>query len=285
MSAVLRRIVPKPLRPPLRKAWEKLNHRYYARKIFGRNAEFIPPPSLMHDGPVGYREFKENGEEFFRHYVELCSLRRDERMLDLGCGIGRKTLQLVDYLSENGSYEGMDIVKSGIDWCTEKYTSRHPNFRFQLIDVYNQLYNPAGKYKASEYKFPFPDMYFDFAVLNSVFTHMMPEEMENYLSEVARVLKRGGRCFTSFFLLNHESSSQIKEGRSTLDLRYDYGPARAVSRETPELALGYDERYIADLYEKCGLDIRTPILYGSWCGRKDYLSYQDQILAFNREEA
>lgn len=60
---------------------------------------------------------------------------------------------------------------------------------------------------------------------------------------------------------------------------------RSFSSDTPELAVGYDERYVTDLYEKCGLDIRTPIPYGSWCGRKDYLSYQDQILAFKREKA
>lgn len=283
MSAVLRRIVPKPLRPPLRKTWEKLSHPYYARKIFGRYADYIPPPSLMHEGPGGYLGFKENGEEFFHHYVELCGLQPDERILDLGCGIGRKTLRLVDYLSERGSYEGIDIVKKSIDWCSERYTSRHPNFRFQLIDVYNELYNPTGKYKAADYKFPFPDSSFDFAVLNSVFTHMLPDEVENYFHEVARVLRRDGRCLISFFLLNQESSRLIREGRSTLDLKYEYGPARAISSETPERAVGYDESYITDLYEKCGLEIRAPILYGSWCGREDHFSYQDQIVAFNRK--
>ena len=75
-------------------------------------------------------------------------------MLDVGSGVGRKTWPLVNYLNEHGSYDGMDLVKSGVDWCTERYTSKYPNFKFHLIDVHNDLYNPGGTYKATEYRFP-----------------------------------------------------------------------------------------------------------------------------------
>lgn len=280
MRELARKLVPRSFRPTLLRAWERLNHRYQTQRLFGREAKFVPPVRLMHDGPRTYKDFKENGAEFFRHYVEMCGLKPDEDMLDLGCGIGRKTLPLTRYLSDRGSYVGMDIVKSGVDWCTEKYTSKHPNFKFHLINVYNNLYNPGGKYAAAEYRFPFPDEQFDFVVLNSVFTHMLPEEVTNYLGEIARVLRPGGRCLISFLLLNAESSRLIEEGKSTIDLRHEFGPARAMSREKPELAIGYDENYIIRLYEESGLEIRQPIAYGSWCGREHYHSYQDQIVAF-----
>lgn len=279
----LRKLVPPGFRPTLRKAWDKLNHRYQSRKLFGADASFIPPVHLMHDGPRTYLDFKKNGDEFFRHYVELCGLKPDDEMLDLGCGIGRKTLPLTRYLTEPGSYLGMDIVKSGVDWCKERYTSRWPNFTFQLIDVYNDLYNPEGKYKAADYRFPLADEQFDLVVLNSVFTHMLPEEVENYLGEIARVLRIGGRCLISFFVLNEEALRLIEERKSTIDLRHEFGPARAVSREKPELAIGYDEDYLVELYAKCGLEIRQPIAYGSWCGRENYYSYQDQVVAFKQK--
>lgn len=285
MSVLARKLVPQKFHPTLRRAWDKMNHRYQTRKLFGPDAGFIPPVALMHDGPRTYKDFKENGDEFFRHYVDLCGLEPDEDMLDLGSGIGRKTLPLTRYLSERGSYVGMDIVKSGVDWCTEKYTKSYPNFKFELIDVYNDLYNPAGKYKADEYRFPFSDEQFDLVVLNSVFTHMLPSEVENYLGEIARVLRTGGRCLISFFVLNDASLLLIKEGKSTIDLRYEFGPALAVSREKPELAIGYDENYVTELYAKCSLEIRQPIAYGSWCGRETYYSYQDQIVAFKRKSS
>ncbi len=61
---------------------------------------------------------------------------------------------------------------------------------------------------------------------------MLAPEVENYLSEIARMLKVGGRCFISFFLLNPESLELIAKGQSTLDLKYDFGPAKSVSRES-----------------------------------------------------
>ena len=140
------------------------------QKLFGRYASLIPPLELMHDGPIGYQEFKDNGEEFFGYYTGLCGLKPDEKMLDVGSGIGRKTFLLTDYLREPGCYEGLDIVKTGIDWCTERITKSNPCFRFQLIDVCNRHYNPAGKYQAADYAFPFANESFDFVVLASVFT-------------------------------------------------------------------------------------------------------------------
>jgi SAM-dependent methyltransferase len=262
-------------------ALRRIQDRYWLSR-FGRHAHMVPPVSLMHDGPQSYKEFKQNGDEFLRHYINHCGLRPDEHVLDVGSGIGRKTLPLVDYLDERGSYDGLELVKTAVDWCTEKYHSRYPNFNFHLIDVYNELYNPQGKYKATEYRFPFASEQFDFVVLNSVFTHMIAAEVKNYLGEIARVLKTGGRCLISFFLLNDESLQLIEEGRSTIDLRHEIGPARALNSERPELAIGFREDYIAQLYEELELEIREPIHYGSWCGRRNYLSYQDQVVAFKR---
>src|SRR6266404_784139 len=286
MGSLIRKLLPKPVKVRLRRAWEGLKEerrtrpdRNQRRRVFGRYARLVPPTEMMFDGPVGYEVFKENGQEFLNYYVTLGGLRPDERMLDLGSGIGRKTLPLVSYLSTNGSYEGVDIVAKGVQWCADRYTSLYPNFRFQLIDVYNQWYNPLGSRKASEYRFPFPDEEFDFLVMNSVFTHMLAEEVENYLTEVARMLKVGGRSFISFFLLNPESLQLIANGQSTIDLKYDFGPAKAVSQESPEDAIGFDELYVKALFARCGLKIKNPIHYGSWCGRAEYLSYQDLIVA------
>lgn len=277
MRTTIKNLVPTPLRPALGNAWWKLQHKYITVRLFGREAGFVPPLSLMYDGPAGYEEFKENGAEFLKYYVEVCDLRPDESMLDIGSGTGRKTLPLLGYLSERGSYLGMEIVKSGVEWCREKYAA-FPNFSFQEIDVYNQLYNPQGTCQAAEYKLPLADAQFDFVVLNSVFTHMMPAEVENYLSEISRVLKIGGRCLVSFFLINDESQRLIAAGVSSKDLTHKFARARALSEAEPELAIGYEEDFVLDLYRQVGMEVRQPIHYGSWCGREHYLSYQDLVV-------
>ena len=57
--------------------------------------------------------------------------------------------------------------------------------------------------------------------MSSVFTHMIPVEMENYLSEVSRVLKKKGKCLITYLLLNCESSDLIEQRRSKLDFRFE----------------------------------------------------------------
>lgn len=44
----------------------------------------------------------------------------------------------------------------------------------------------------------------------SLFTHMLPEGLERYMSEF--VLKNGGRAFMTFYLLNDESLRAIETG-------------------------------------------------------------------------
>jgi ubiquinone/menaquinone biosynthesis C-methylase UbiE len=273
-------LVPKRLRPAFRGAYNHVRHKLFLTRLFGRYASLIPPLELMHDGPVGFEEFKTNGEEFFRYYTELCDLKPYERMLDVGCGIGRKTFLLTGYLNHQGSYEGLDIVKTGIDWCTERITWKYPRFKFQLIDVCNQHYNPTGRHKASEYTFPFADESFDFVVLCSVFTHMLTEDMEHYLCEVARVLKTGGRGLISFFLLNDSSLTLMRANKSSINLDSNLGSCWVVDPSVPEVVTGYEEDFVRALYDKCKLEIKEPVHHGAWCGRGKFLSHQDLILAF-----
>ena len=248
--------------------------------LLGRRDSLVPPIRL-----IGYRAslaFKKNGEEFFKYYIELCGLKSSDKILDVGCGVARKAVPLTRYLDETGRYEGFDIIKAEIDWCKKSISTKYPNFHFQQVDVFNKCYNPKGTYRASEFRFPFEDECFDFVVLGSVFTHMLPEDVEKYLSEISRVLKKGGRCLITFFLLNEESLELIRAQKTSQNFEYECGPYRTITPDMPEDSIGYDEPYILNLYEKCSLKIKEPIRYGYWCERKDFLSYQDIIIATKR---
>jgi ubiquinone/menaquinone biosynthesis C-methylase UbiE len=247
-------------------------------RLFGDLAPLVPKVEQMFEGPQTLEAFKANGEEFLTIYRNVCGLRPDEKMLDVGCGIGRKTLPLTRYFNDRAVYEGIDITKAGINWCKEKITQMFPNFRFQWIDVYNKHYNPQGEYGPADYKFPFASQSFGFVMLGSVFTHMLPDEVANYLSEVCRVLTTRGRCLITYFLLNEESSKHIEGGQSTLAFTHMFDRYRTVSRDVPELAVSFNEDWIKELYSQTELKI-TRIDYGSWCGRSRFLSYQDMILA------
>lgn len=264
----------KSIKKRLRSLWEA----YRRRRLFGPLAPMVPAAADMYDGPGSLEDFYANGEEFLRIYTEVCALAREERMLDVGSGMGRKTIQLTRYLSERASYVGLDVNPSGVDWCRRTISSRYPNFTFQRIDVHNQLYNPSGTTAPSVYRFPFADGSFTFVVLASVFTHMLPDAVRQYLSEVARVLAPGGRCLITYFLLQDESRQLIAAGASTQAF-VQSGPQYAtVSPDIPEKAVAFDEDFVVSLYEEAGLRV-TRLDRGSWCGRKTFLSYQDLVLA------
>jgi len=245
--------------------------------LLGRRDELTPPKRKIFVG--GREDYKRIGEEFLRYFIELGGLEPDERVLDVGCGIGRMAVPLTKYLNERGSYEGFDIVPDGINWCRKKITAKHPNFRFQLADIFNKKYHPRGRYRSSEYRFPYASESFDFVFLTSVFTHMLPDDMEHYFSEISRVIKKGGRCLITFFLWNEEALQLINAGKSIYDFKYEGKGFRTIHRDTPESAVAYDERFIRGMYEKFRFTIREPIHFGSWCGRENALAYQDVIIA------
>jgi SAM-dependent methyltransferase len=242
----------------------------------------VPPRSMTF---VGVGDFVAIGREFREYFIDLGGLGPDEKVLDVGCGIGRMAVPLTEYLSAEGGYWGFDVVKSGIDWCNANIAPKFPNFRFQHSDVHNRHYNAAGSLAAREYRFPFPDRFFDFVFVTSVFTHMLPPELERYVSEIGRVLRPGGRCLATFFLLNSESRALLGEGRSRLEFRFAPAPqCLSISEDDPEAAIAYDEDYVRRVFAGSGLRIRQPAHYGGWCERQPYLSHQD-ILVADRDPA
>ncbi len=285
-------MIPRPLRAKIRmhyhgvlklleKFTEMSSHFYMDTiELLTGKRDSLTPPQWMNF--VGGGDFKEIGNEFFNYFKEIGRLKPNEKILDVGCGIGRMAVSLTSYLKDGGSYEGFDIVARGIQWCQKKISPRALNFHFRHADIYNYGYNPTGKYKAVHYQFPYENHSFDFVFLTSVFTHMLPQDMDHYFSEIKRVLKQGGRCFITFFLLNEESLGLINAGASTIDFKYKldgYEGNLIKDSFIPEAAIAYPEQYIKELYEKYNLEICPPIRYGSWCGRKEFLSFQDIVLA------
>lgn len=242
--------------------------------LLGRRERLVPPRRLHF---VGHGDFKLVGDEFFRYFIELGGLKPEHRVLDLGCGVGRMARPLTAYLTA-GSYEGLDIVPSGIQWCQRSYSRTYPNFHFQLADIHNRAYNPDGRFQAADYRFPFPDQEFDFIFLTSVFTHMLTKEMEHYLSEIFRTLRPDGKCLVTYFLLNSDVNKLIDNGLSSMDFNFLLDGCRVQDARVPELAVAYEEQSIRTLLAQAGFDLEN-VRYGSWCGRTAHLSYQDLLVA------
>ncbi|MDH3377054.1 MAG: class I SAM-dependent methyltransferase [Gammaproteobacteria bacterium] len=246
----------------------------------GVRSPTTPPARIFQQG--SYETFLASGREYFTYLVDLCGLSPTDIVLDVGCGAGCKAIPLLDFLDKSGRYDGFDIRQEAIDWCQKNVTTRHSNFRFHLARVNNKHYGVTDRKPASKYRFPFPEETFDIVILSSVFTHMFPEDVDNYFANISRVLKVGGRALITYFLLTDESKQLISDGRSRFTFPHNYDGYAVRSTESEEGAIAYDINFVVDLYKKHQLKIEGDVHYGSWCGRKEYLSDQDVVISFKR---
>lgn len=211
--------------------------------------------------------------------VQQGGLLPTDRVLEIGCGVGRIAHALSEYMDAAGRYDGVEIHKPHVDWCATHITPAYPNFRFHHADIRNAAYNPGGAVSAAGYRLPFADGAFDFVFLASVFTHMREADIRAYLTEIRRVLTPGGRLMATFFLLNDESRTALEAGTPRLELPYRTDRFWAHSEACPEVAIAFRHDIVMAMLEEAGLTVDR-MAPGDWVPRTDEsLSYQDIIFA------
>jgi SAM-dependent methyltransferase len=240
-----------------------------ARDVLTRRRDDLTPPRRL-SGYVGQGDFRATGEEFLRHFHELGGLGPEDRVLEMGCGIGRMARVLVPVLRPPGGYDGFDIVAAGIAWCRERYRDTAAPFRFIHADLRNAAYNPGGALAPDAYRFPYDDGAFDLAIATSLFTHLLPNAAEHYLAEAARVLAPGGRLFSTWLLFSGQRPAPASFGTWEPEVR-------VADPAVPEDAVAYDERWVTARLAAHGLSLRT-LAHGTWSGREGR-SFQDIVVA------
>lgn len=214
------------------------------------------------------------------YFLAFGGLLRNHAVLDVGCGRGKMAHELATFLGSDGRYDGFDIRLDMVEDLRRRISDRFPNFRFHHANIYSKHYNPLGTSTPGDYVFPFEDERFDFVFLLSVFTHLIAPDMEHYLTEVSRVMKVGGRCAITYFLLNDEALRLMDAGISVKKtFKHTLGHYRLRDAEVPESAVAVDETFVRAMYERHGMRIVEPIHYGRWCGRRGPEIRQDVVFA------
>lgn len=216
---------------------------------------------------VGDGNFLPIGVEFLKWFVRTGNLTPHERILDIGCGIGRMAVPLTQYV-ESGTYDGVDVVPEGIAWCRENISTQYRNFRFHRLDLAHAIYNPAGVKTTTGLRLPFAENSFDFVFMTSVVTHLYAAEIRAYAREIRRVMAPNARLFVTTFMLNQPARDGLCAGRG--HLAFDgkaAGPELYADAANPLAAVAHDEDFLLGLFLEQGLRRNGPPIYGRWSGR------------------
>lgn len=229
---------------------------------------------------------KQFGGKRFAAYGELlASLLKDHagmspqsRVLEIGCGCGRTAYALARYL-DHGRYVGMDIERVSLESCARSRVLTEKGFRFDAMDVRNAEYNPEGRYSAKDYRFPYDDGAFDVVFLVSVFTHMLTDDVKNYIAEISRLLAPGGVCMLTVFLMDR--------GREWPSMSFPFSAEQHFfyKESLPEVAVGYRSNLFLDEFGRCGLMLSGQPHWGSWRGDPSIQSvsgFSQDILFFSK---
>jgi len=202
--------------------------------------------NMMPDEP--WREYvgglwDEIGELQFNFLVEN-GLQPFHRLLDIGCGSLRGGIHFVRYL-EDGNYYGIDKEQWLLDAARDVELPR-----YGLADRKVHLLN------RSDFNFSEFGVTFDYALAQSVFTHLTWNSILRCLVNVEAVLRRGGKLFATFF------EDERGEHRTT-PLSHARGGITSYPDQDP---YHYEFDVFAELGRRVGLDVHY---IGEWNHPRD----------------
>jgi len=222
------------------------------------------------------------GAHNFTSIVENLPLRRNDVVLDFGCGIGRTSVYLAEFLNEGGQVIGSDIVPGQIQFCREQFANSFQNATFYCVQSRNIQYETlinattdATPTIDEETFFLKHREVFDVIVALSVFTHFDPSMAAHFFENLRDVTKRGGHLFLTWFLDHPGNPAQFLELPAQLNAGENFSdPAGTL------LFALFSPALVAELAASVGLLIER-ISYGTWRGWPGTLKgqhYQDIVI-------
>lgn len=228
----------------------------------------------------GGSKFYKEGKYIYTLLKKYTALTKSCDVLEIGCGCGRTAFSLAEDL-EIGTYLGMDIEHVSLEACTKSKYLSGKGFQFEYMNVFNREYNPKGTTLAKNYSFPKNDECFDVIFLMSVFTHMLPQDVSNYISEISRMLKPGGKCMLSTFLMDQGTNGEM------ISFPYKYMEAFTYKEQFPEIAVGYTSSYFVERFKESNLKLDRSPLFGIWRGNNVDIAetnFPQDLLVFVKDE-
>ncbi len=261
----------------MQEVYSKIAHSF-RQEMSGKAHYPMPPLKLIQfSGSSDIPHYVDNMLLYTGDIIEQCMLKRNSRVLELGCGAGRVANALVNYLDVEGSYVGLDVNEEIIAWCHRDISVRNANFEFYQVNIANNYYYDTDNQQQNSYDFSFlKDDQFDCVIALSLFNHLKLEDARQYLTEIGKRLNRNGVAYLTFFVIDDYFHAFREKTKIHLDLyRTEEGMWHGYERQS--FFAGYEEPLLENLFQEAGLTVltKTP---GSWVQKPHARIYQDWYL-------
>ena len=139
------------------------------------------------------------------------------RILDFGCGV-KISQALFQLDSPQQLYFGLDVYEEMVQYLKDAL-SDYPNYAFESVNFWNEMYNQDGEVMTRDSILPVGDGKFDILMMFSVITHMNPKDSDAVLGILRRYAARDSKLFFWAFADEAQSEDFI-----------DYDPRRPLLR-------------------------------------------------------
>lgn len=194
-----------------------------------------------------YRVFPVN---FWLEALNAGVVRLDSSIVDIGSGCGRFAYVLREFHFHGreftGTYTGIDVDPEMLDWCRRNFDPRR--FRWLGVRASSTVYSPgtgASDVDKPNQRFDIPDASQDFVLANSLFTHLLADDLRVYIREAGRILKPGGYFQFSVFLMDDVRGELARDSAAARwTFRHRLGDAWVENLRLPEAAVAYERSLI-----------------------------------------
>ena len=217
-----------------------------------------------------HKHFNNSGTKFFRMILDHLHIKKSDRILEVGCGTGRIAFPFIKHLGKN--YSGFDNNSHFIEHC------HTVDGNFQHLDVFHEDWNQSGGIDPNIVEFPYRDRQFHVVFSVAVFNHFRLQWFEHYLSEMTRVLMKGGKLFFTLIIANEpkEKSLPFQFLHRTETEWFDYNDYQLYN-------IAFSEKHVRRALIKQGLMLVEPIKYGGWNKSPLAITGHDVIIANKRK--
>lgn len=199
------------------------------------------PLTRSNEGLLGDVDYVNSATEQVDDLMKYTTIGANTRILDFGCGQGRFANGLLARSLEISKYCGVDTQLESVNWCRKWIGEGHPAFEFVHLSAHNARYNANAELRP---RLPVESNAYDVAFVNSVFSHMLAEDVAHYLSEIRRALDHQGVLYLTAFL--EEGVPEVEENPDGYLGRTSTGPLHRVR---------FEMSYFFGLMEAAGFEV------------------------------